>query len=567
MRRLGVVGALALTVLLATAAPASAHAELRSSVPANGAALQEAPRQVVLRFSQEVEITFGSVRIFDAEARRIDDGRAGHPPGDDRSVVVSLPALADGPYVVTWRVVSADAHPARGAFTFHVGPTPATAGQDLARRLLAAGGGSALAGGIYSLIRLVGFGALLVFVGGLWFVTFVWPVGRGSDRARKVLLWAGLLALTSTVAAVGLQGVTSAGLPLSHAMRPSVIAAVLDSRFGRLAAARFVVLALCLVLVVRGVVKPARRRVVVGGLGLAAVTTLSLSGHAASGWLIPLAVVADVVHLSALCVWLGGLSMVACCLLRADVDEIGTVLRRFSRSAFLAVAAIVVSGAFQGWRQVGSLDALTSTTYGRLLATKVALFAALIAVAAASRRAVKRRWPLPPPSGEVATSPAVSLPMGPGARRADPDAAVLSRLRRSVGAEVAVAVAVLAVAAVLVNVVPARTAFARPYSVDVDAGRLLISVTVDPARAGPADLHLYTLSPAGAVADVDSLSARLSLPAHDIPPLDVPLRRAGPGHFAAYGFTVPVAGTWELDLVAWTSTTDFLEATTSVPVR
>lgn len=57
------------------------------------------------------------------------------------------------------------------------------------------------------------------------------------------------------------------------------------------------------------------------------------------------------------------------------------------------------------------------------------------------------------------------------------------------------------------------------------------------------------------------------MPAHDIPPLTVPLRRAGPGHFAAYGFTVPVAGTWELELVAWMSATDFLEATASVPVR
>ncbi|MDQ4071041.1 MAG: hypothetical protein M3203_16460, partial [Actinomycetota bacterium] len=115
--------------------------------------------------------------------------------------------------------------------------------------------------------------------------------------------------------------------------------------------------------------------------------------------------------------------------------------------------------------------------------------------------------------------------------------------------------------------VPARTAFARPFSVDVDAGHLLLTATVDPARPGRTDVHLYALSPAGEVAEVESMSARLGLPALDVPPLTVPLRRAGPGHFVAYGFTIPVAGAWELELVAWTSGTEFVEATTTVLVR
>ena len=563
MRRAAFLSGVALAAVLVTATPAGAHAELRSSVPANGATLQDAPRQIVLRFSQDVEITFGAVRVFDAQAGRVDDGRATHPDGDGKAVLVALPRLADGSYVVTWRVVSADGHPARGAFTFQVGAGGAGDGGALARRLLAAGGGSEAAGAVYAAVRLLAFGSLAVFAGGLWFLLAVWPAGGRTARARRIVLSAGAVALAATVAGVGLQGVTAGGLPLGDAVDPSVVDAVLGTRFGRLSALRAVLLVACLALLAT---RPARPlRVPLALLGLAVLSTVSASGHAVSGRLVPFAVVADVVHLAAISLWLGGLVMVVSSVLREDVQDAASVVRRFSRLAFWAVAAIVVSGAFQGWRQVGGLEPLTSTTYGRLLSAKVALFAVLLGLAWVSRRAVNRRWPVPVPAPAGVAS--AVLPAGPGARRADPDAEVRARLRRSVGAEVVLAVAVLAVAALLVNVVPARTAFARPYSVDVDAGHLVISVTVDPARSGPADLHLYTLGPSGQVSEVESMSARLGMPALDIPPLTVPLRRAGPGHFVAYGFNVPVAGSWELELVAWLTTTDFVEAKTTVLVR
>ncbi|MDQ4068414.1 MAG: copper resistance protein CopC/CopD, partial [Actinomycetota bacterium] len=393
MRRVASFGTLVIALVLAPAAPAVAHAELRSSVPANGATLTEAPRQVVLRFTQDVETTFGSVRIFDAAARRVDDGRVAHAGGDRAAVVVAVPRLADGPYVVTWRVVSADAHTARGAITFHVGAAPAADSGALARRLLAAGGESAAAGALSTTVRLVGFASLALFVGGVWFLALVWPAGRRPGRARRILVGAGTVALAATVAGIGLQGVTAAGLPPADAVRPTVLTGVLDTRFGRLSAARAVLLAAGLAYVLLRAARPAGgRRAAVVPLGLAVLATVSLSGHASSGHLVPLAVAADVVHLAAISAWLGGLVLVGSCVLRQETDAPAVVVRRFSAMAFAAVAAIIASGAFQAWRQVGSVDALTATTYGRLLVAKLALFAALLAVAGVSRRAVHRRW-------------------------------------------------------------------------------------------------------------------------------------------------------------------------------
>lgn len=115
----------------------------------------------------------------------------------------------------------------------------------------------------------------------------------------------------------------------------------------------------------------------------------------------------------------------------------------------------------------------------------MALFAAMVGLAAASRSWVRRRY----------RSPRLAVSSGPGAAAAQDPAASLGRLRHSVGAEVAVAVVVLAVTSLLVNAVPAKAALAKPYAAELAAKDLLIEVTVDPAKAGRLDLHVYTLTP------------------------------------------------------------------------
>jgi len=118
-------------------------------------------------------------------------------------------------------------------------------------------------------------------------------------------------------------------------------------------------------------------------VGVGLLATPGLSGHASAGDLVPLALVTDVVHVGAVAAWLGGLVLLLAFVLRRRLpEELRSVVPRFSTLAQVAVAAIVASGAFQGWRQVRSFDALTSTTYGRLLLTKTVAFAGLVALGA-----------------------------------------------------------------------------------------------------------------------------------------------------------------------------------------
>jgi copper transport protein len=181
--------------------------------------------------------------------------------------------------------------------------------------------------------------------------------------------------------------------------------------------------------------------VAVSAAGL--TVTPALSGHAAAGSAAAVGAVVGVVHFSAAAVWFGGLVLLGTCVLpRAEGGLLGAVAR-FSSVAFTAMVVIVVTGMVQGWRQVGSLQALGDTGYGRLLVAKVAAFLLLIAVAGRSRALVRRKLTaqvlVGAPDHPV---PGAALP-GPSDDRSQ------WLLRRLVLAEVIIAIVVLAVTALL----------------------------------------------------------------------------------------------------------------------
>lgn len=557
--------ALAAAAVVAPAGPAWAHADLASTEPVSGAVLDKAPDEVLLTFTEKVEVALGGIRLFDGDGKSVPLGSISHVPGKPGVVAVDAPALERGLYVVTFRVVSADSHPIRGALTFRIGPAPADDDSSaLMQRLLASEGGSSTVGGVFAVARLAAFAALVVLVGAVVFLLGLWPEGRADRRARR-LIWAawGVLAV-STAAAIGLQGAYAAGLSLGDAVRPSVISGVLDTRFGQVYAVRLVLLALAAPVLMALLRPPGTRppplaltsAAAVVGVGL--LLTPGLAGHAASGELVGLAVVADVVHLGGVSVWLGGLVVLAALVLpRAGEPVAARVVPRFSTLAFGAVTVILATGVVQSWRQVRSVEALTDTTYGKVLIVKVALFAAMVALGALSRAAVRRRFRVPAPV----------LSPGPGAAAATPAGDSARRLRRSVAAEVGLSVAVLLAAAILVYTPPARSALAQPFATEVVAEPLRIDVTVDPAKAGPTVMHFYTLTAAGTVQEVQEMTAKLQLPDRDVGPLKIPLQRAGPGHFSAYGFEVPIAGRWELELEVLLDEIDQVRGTATIPIR
>ena len=121
---LGAAVAAAALVLapVALASPASAHDELVSTDPADGASLEEAPAAVTLTFSEEVVKLGTAVVVTDAAGVKLADG----PLVVDGAVITRAitPPTVAGEVRVSYRVVSSDGHPVTGKLTFTVASVP-----------------------------------------------------------------------------------------------------------------------------------------------------------------------------------------------------------------------------------------------------------------------------------------------------------------------------------------------------------------------------------------------------------------------------------------------------------
>src|SRR5262249_25505336 len=118
-------------VVLALALPAAAwaHAALLRTVPSASGTVDTSPPRVALTYSEAVEPKFAIISVTDQSAHRETTGTPRRSTSDPDTLVVPLNHLAQGWYLVYWRVISVDGHPVRGAFTFAVGPNPGPAPQ------------------------------------------------------------------------------------------------------------------------------------------------------------------------------------------------------------------------------------------------------------------------------------------------------------------------------------------------------------------------------------------------------------------------------------------------------
>jgi putative copper export protein len=137
--------------------------------------------------------------------------------------------------------------------------------------------------------------------------------------------------------------------------------------------------------------------VVLGVIGMALAP--ALTGHAIASPDHPaLAVVADTVHVLAGGAWLGTLAVLliigiptAATAPSRCPEFVGRMVRAFSPIALTSVAAILVTGTMASWMRLDRFSSLWQSPYGRLLATKVGVFALIMIAGAYNWRWVTPR--------------------------------------------------------------------------------------------------------------------------------------------------------------------------------
>jgi copper transport protein len=533
--------------VVAGATAASAHANLVQTEPLQGTRVETAPTAVTLTFSESVGISDRSVEVVDGNGRRVDAGKPARLADRADTVTVPLSAgLARGTYTVVWRVASADSHPVAGTFSFGLGVEAGAV-----RTTVAASSPDTVA--VHGAARALSLAAAAGLVGGAVFCLVVWPAGAGSSRARRLVVASWWGSVAATVLLLVVEGPYGGGRSLGSVLDPALLRSTVTTRYGQLLLLRLVVLGLAVPLLRR--VRDDRTALTpLAGLGALFLLTFSLAEHSGQGRLVGLAVVADAVHAAAACVWLGGLAtLLGVVLVRPAAGDprpdLGAVLPRWSRTATGSVAAILATGLFQTWREVGGLDELTGTTYGRVLLGKVGLVAVMLAVAATARALVVR------------------------IARRDPDSATFAlRLRSRVLTESVVGVLVVAVTAVLVSTVPARDAFDAPFTqtveaVGVEGDRIKVLVDLDSTRTGLTAMHVYAFTSFGDPLKFESATASLTNKSRNLGPIRVDLPVVAPGHGTTDALVIPAAGEWTVTVRVLTDAATAWTATTTLPVR
>ncbi|KWC75373.1 copper resistance protein CopC [Burkholderia cepacia] len=119
LRRLAAF-AVAGTIVAAAPVAASAHGKLENAAPATGSTVDTAPDTLRLTFNEDLEPTFSSVKVSDANGNAVTQEKAKVDASNPRVMTIAMPKLAPGAYTVQWVAMTADAHRTKGAYTFKV---------------------------------------------------------------------------------------------------------------------------------------------------------------------------------------------------------------------------------------------------------------------------------------------------------------------------------------------------------------------------------------------------------------------------------------------------------------
>jgi copper transport protein len=589
-----IAGFLAVTGLglgVATAGPARAgtlapamlaHAALASTYPAAGSVVPKQPEQVTATFDEPIHMTVSSLEVYSPDGDRADDGDTTLANPEEIAVTL-LPGLGNGTYTAVWHVISDDTHPVSGEFTFSIGAPSATRVPALEVSP------NNVVSAAFTVIRWLEYLTFALLCGAVAFLISCWPAGaRRAGVIRLVTYsWAGLLA--STLLGLLIQGPYAANEGLGQLFNAQLVQTTLDSKLGTMSQARelmaFLAGGAASLLLPRLPGAGRRARIALGVtwsiLTTAVAASWALYDHASTGVQAPWGgVPADIIHLDAMAVWIGGLAVLAGFALRGpDDDGVATAVPRFSSISLACVGTIVASGAYQTWREVGAWQALVDTSYGRLILAKVTGLLVLIALGYLARHYIQRGLrpvgvgllaapvlvglattdDTPDASAAQTTSdapspPAPPSPPGPQWRPA------MRLLRRSVAVELLVAAVILAFTAILVNVATGREAYAptftasAPFNVGGADGAGSVHVTgavhvfVGPARLGPNTIDVYFTGARGRGYVPAGVTAALSYPAGHLGPTPVTLIKTAPGQYQSEGAVAGNSGQWTLTI-------------------
>lgn len=511
----------AASVLLLTGGAAAGHANYVKSNPASDARLTKPPTEVRVTFSETPDARGSDVAVLDVGGNRLDKHDVTLVSDEANTLRVTLGAIGDGGYLVSWTTLSAvDGHETKGAFAFAVNaPLPAIKdiGPSAPPPTPVEIGGRALS-----------YAGMALLTGLAFFTLFIRaPVADAEARRERRLVIVGGAALVAG----------SAFLVLNQGANiPARLLLLLGLR------ALAGVAALASLAVPTRVLPDDARREGTAFLGLAAGLTVTLVSHAAArGDLRYVAL--DYLHVIAISIWLGGVvafSYVAMPSARTDDPRgLGRTIWRFSLTALVAVAAIITTGTLQSLDRLVLVEDLVETPYGIALLAKIVLLVGVLGLGALNL-----------------------LVWGPRMRRGH---AASAQFWRGVIGETTLFAGVLVAAAFLTAFAPPAQANGAAFdeTKHVSGIRIELLTTTLPGRNRFIVRVQQGLVP---IRGAEKVTLRFTMVEHDMGEQELVTTERAPGEYVAEGSPTAMLGTWKVETIVRLAGRADVHALFTVPV-
>lgn len=500
---------------------AHAHAALIGSSPVEGSVAPSALDEIRLRFNEPVKPLVMRLTSVDHGVTV-----ALSASSINNDVAIKTPNhVGRGTHVLSWRVVSSDGHPIGGTISFSIGAPSVSAAHPTT-----SADRDTLRSALTWLARLGVSIGLFFGVGGAFFSLWIASTSSPNIGVARFIYIALAIGSAAAIAGAGFQGLDALDAPLSSLLLPETWRAGLATAYGPTLIVAFVAFAAAAFSLRMMRRNSVQRALAASGLILVGVA-LALSGHASSAepqWLTRPAVF---IHGVGIAYWLGALAPLLGMLraMNAQTAALAT-LKRFSDIAIPLVALIASAGVALAAIQLQSFSALIGTAYGRVLLVKLALVAALLGLATLNR---------------FYLTPAIASP--------EPSRRILAhrRMIRSIGSELLLAIAVIAIAALWRFTPPPRALAliaAAPATIHIHAVDAMADIAVTPGRAGPVSITLDILNGEFGPLTPKEVTVFLSNPAAGVEEIERAATRAPDqdGRWQVEGMIAPLPGKWRI---------------------
>ena len=528
---------------------AYAHPFLVDSEPGQGQNAAVGTTQIIVFYSEAIEIDFSELKVFDSNGNKIDNMDTAYYEGES-SLVITTPSLEDGVYTVTSKVLSKiDGHLVQAAIIFGVGETQV----DLS--LLEAQEESEITFLPEAAARFPGIIGQTVVLGSVISGIVIWGTQRKrfGKESRDLVNQAyrfkfAKLTGISLVAVFASNFIILAVQTLRLETSPID---VIDTAFGTTWLIRMIITIILLGIWFWMERKPhisPKKHIPMLTASLVLIFTTTMMGHGAATELTA-PIILDYVHNLLASVWIGGVIFFGFVLLPtlASLDGIQkakvtlAILPRYSGMITIALGILIITGPTLLWFLESDVASLTNSTYGYLIIAKIMLAIVLIGFGAFYQFKIQRQAERNLKSGKTFT---------------------FNKLSKPLKAEAMVGIALLGVVALLVNSsLPAgeiQTVDAQGitlgFSSTLFSEQAKFDVSVIPLGVGPNTISVLVSNVSGEpLPDISGLKIKVSNPQRNIAPIEISITelKSNDGTTRYEGDTTfGFAGTWEIEVEA-----------------